>query len=51
MLPGVPGIFGPVLAALEQGAISPSRHESYCALYEDAMQIRDWERKEGDKRS
>ncbi len=40
-----------VLAALEQGAISPSRHESYCALYEDAMQIRDWERKEGDKRS
>ena len=32
-----------VLRAVEEGTISPSRHESYCALYEDAKKINDWE--------
>lgn len=40
-----------VLEALKQGKISPSRHESYVALYEDAMQIPDWELREGEKRN
>lgn len=38
-----------VLAALEAGEISRSRHESYCALYEEAMQIPEWELREGEK--
>jgi len=33
-----------VLAALAQGKIASSRHKSYCALYEEAKQIKDWER-------
>lgn len=32
-----------VLAALGMGAVHPSRHASYCALYEDARKIKDWE--------
>jgi ribosome biogenesis GTPase len=40
-----------VLAAVNGGKISRSRHESYQALYEDAMQIREWELREGDKHS
>ncbi len=32
-----------VLAAMEEGKIAPSRHRSYCALYEAAKRIRDWE--------
>lgn len=40
-----------VLEALKEGKISPSRHESYVALYEDAMQIPDWELREGEKRN
>lgn len=32
-----------VLAALADGKIAPSRHENYCALYEEAKQIKDWE--------
>lgn len=34
-----------VLAALEAGELSPSRHESYTRLYELAAQIKDWELK------
>lgn len=33
-----------VLDALHEGKISESRHESYCALYEDAMKIKEWEK-------
>ena len=33
-----------VLEALHEGKISRSRHESYCALYEDAMKIKEWEK-------
>ncbi len=32
-----------VLAAVESGAIAPSRHRSYCEMYEEARQIKDWE--------
>jgi len=32
-----------VRAAVEAGGIAPSRHRSYCALYEEAKQIKDWE--------
>ena len=39
------------MEALKEGKISPSRHESYVALYEDAMQIPDWELREGEKRN
>ena len=35
-----------VLAALEAGEIAPSRHESYCELYRQAQQIKDWQWKE-----
>ena len=35
-----------VLDALRDGKISESRHESYCALYEDAMKIKEWEKQE-----
>ncbi len=38
-----------VLAALQEGKISPSRHESYVALYEEAMKIPDWQREDGHK--
>ena len=33
-----------VLEALKAGKISKSRHESYCAMYEDAMKIKEWEK-------
>ncbi len=32
-----------VLEALEKALISPTRHESYRALYEDSKQLKDWE--------
>ncbi|MBR1780236.1 MAG: ribosome small subunit-dependent GTPase A [Oscillospiraceae bacterium] len=32
-----------VLAALDAGQISPSRHRSYCRLYEAAKQYKEWE--------
>lgn len=35
-----------VLAALEAGEIARSRHESYCELYRQAQQIKDWQWKE-----
>jgi ribosome biogenesis GTPase len=35
-----------VLAALQEGKISSSRHESYVTLYEEAMKIPDWQREE-----
>lgn len=34
-----------VLQALEEGKIRPSRHASYARLWEQARQIRDWEKK------
>lgn len=34
-----------VLDALRAGKIEATRHESYCALYEDAKQIKEWELK------
>ena len=34
-----------VLEAVQEGRIHPSRHASYCALYEDAKKIREWELK------
>ena len=39
-----------VLAALEAGEIAPSRHESYCELYRQAQQIKDWQWKEEENR-
>lgn len=38
-----------VLSAVTEGIIPESRHQSYCALYEEAMQQKDWEWKEGGK--
>ncbi|MDE6088685.1 MAG: ribosome small subunit-dependent GTPase A [Oscillospiraceae bacterium] len=32
-----------VLEAVRDGKIPASRHESYCAMYEEAKQIREWE--------
>jgi len=32
-----------VLAALDRGEIAPSRHSSYCTLYEAAKNIKEWE--------
>lgn len=32
-----------VLEAVENGKIAKSRHESYCVMYEDAKNIREWE--------
>ncbi|MGI5893644.1 MAG: ribosome small subunit-dependent GTPase A [Candidatus Merdivicinus sp.] len=34
-----------VLKAISEGKIASSRHESYCAMYEDAQQIKEWEEK------
>ncbi|MDE6091489.1 MAG: ribosome small subunit-dependent GTPase A [Ruminococcus sp.] len=34
-----------VVSALSQGKISASRHESYCAMYEEARQLKEWELK------
>lgn len=34
-----------VLEAVREGKIHPSRHANYCALYEDAKKIREWELK------
>ena len=34
-----------VLEALKDGKICPSRHESYCAMYEEAKQLKEWELK------
>lgn len=34
-----------VISALNQGKISPSRHESYCTMYDEAKQIKEWELK------
>lgn len=34
-----------VLAAKAEGIIPESRHRSYCAMYEDAKQIKEWELK------
>ena len=32
-----------VIEAVEDGRISRSRHENYCAMYEDAKKIKEWE--------
>lgn len=32
-----------ILEAMANGEISKSRHESYCAMYEEAKKIREWE--------
>lgn len=32
-----------VIEALEHGEISASRHESYCTMYNEAKQLKDWE--------
>lgn len=34
-----------LLSALAEGKIAPSRHDSYVRLYQQAEQIKDWERK------
>lgn len=33
-----------ILAAMEKGEIAPSRHESYCRLYEEAKEQKSWEK-------
>ena len=33
-----------VLEAVEAGEIAKSRHQSYCAIYEELRQVKDWER-------
>ena len=38
-----------VLKAIDDGKISLSRHESYVMLYEEAMQIPDWQREDNRK--
>lgn len=40
-----------LLAALKEGKIAVSRHESYARLYEQAKEYRPWENKEKDGRS
>ena len=34
-----------IIEAVENGEIPQSRHESYCSMYDDAKQIREWELK------
>lgn len=34
-----------VLDAVKRGIIAPSRHESYCQIYEQLRQIKEWEKK------
>ncbi len=34
-----------VLAALQEGKIEPTRHESYCTMYAQAKEIKEWELK------
>lgn len=34
-----------VLAAVRNGEISPSRHQSYCAIYEELRSVKEWELK------
>lgn len=34
-----------VLDAVNEGRISPSRHASYCTMYEEASQLKEWELK------
>lgn len=34
-----------VVAAVEQGLIPKQRHESYCAMYEEAKRLKEWELK------
>lgn len=34
-----------VLAAVEAGKIAPSRHKSYCRLYDEAADVKPWEHK------
>ena len=38
-----------MLAAVAEGKISLSRHGSYLMLYEEAMQVPDWQREESRK--
>lgn len=35
-----------VLEAVAAGEIPPSRHQSYCAIYEELRQVKDWELKD-----
>ena len=39
-----------VLEAVEQGDIPVSRHESYLRLYQQASEVKDWERREPEKK-
>lgn len=39
-----------VLGALQRGEIADSRHQSYCAMYEEAMLVKDWQVKEEKRR-
>lgn len=34
-----------VIEALNEGKIQKSRHDSYCAMYEEAKQLKEWELK------
>ncbi len=34
-----------VLAAVNEGKIAPSRHESYCQIYKELQKIKEWEKK------
>ena len=35
-----------VLEAVRAGLVHPSRHASYCVMYEDAKKIKEWELKD-----
>lgn len=34
-----------VLAAVERGEISPSRHQSYAAMYEEVKEVKEWQKR------
>ena len=36
-----------VIQGVNQGEIPPSRHKSYCTMYEDAKKIKEWEVRKG----
>ncbi len=36
-----------IRAALEKGALSASRYESYCAMYEEVKDVKEWQRPRG----
>ena len=42
---GQPAVGGADRAALAEGRLSQSRYDSYCAMYEEVKDVKDWQRR------